>query len=109
MDKETLLKIAKGLNCEYEIGLVSEINDFLECQENVSDFKLSYNGTYFLLKIGLKEFGLMESKTIFSLLVSFIEYTSTFYVREDFEEYIEYTLLSAMRSKKAFLCTIIFN
>jgi hypothetical protein len=109
MDKQTLLKIAEQLNCEYEIGLTSEINDFLENQSNVNSFHLSYEDNYFKVSIRLKEFGLTESKLLFSSLACFIEYTSTFYVREDFEDYFEYTLLSSMRSKKAFLCRVIFT
>lgn len=108
MDNKTLLEMSSHLNCEYEIGLTSEINDFLENEYNVSSFDLSYKDNCFILTVFLKEFNLVKSKEIFSSLVSFIEYNSTFYVREDFNDYIEYLLLSSMKSKKAFLCKVKF-
>lgn len=30
MDKETLLKLSENLNLEYELGIWSEVTDFLE-------------------------------------------------------------------------------
>jgi hypothetical protein len=108
MDKESLLQIAKQLNCEYEPGINCEINDFLECNNSVAKFDLKYHEKSFILNIILKNYKLVEVRHVFSALVRFIEYTSTFYVREECDNKVEYTLLSSLKSKKAFLCNITF-
>lgn len=57
----------------------------------------------------LKEFSSNAAKIIFASLVRFVEYKSTFYVREDKENSFEYYLLSSTDSKKAFLFHIVFQ
>jgi hypothetical protein len=108
MDKEYLFNLVKSVSCEPEMGLTSEINDLLEREVNVEFHKLAIEDDYFKLTIKLKKYSLVEAKKVFSSLVRFIEYTSTFYVREDTEKGIEYFLLSSNSSKKGFLCRIIF-
>ena len=108
MDKKSLLQISKQLNCEYEPGINCEINDFLESNNRVSSFDLKYCEKSFVLNITLKNYNMVEVRHVFSTLVRFIEYTSTFYVREEYEDKVEYTLLSSLKSKKSFLCNITF-
>jgi len=109
MNKNDLLQLAKQMNCEYEPGLTSEINDFLERQKNISKFDLKYCENHFTINIKLKGYNLYEVRNVFSELVGFIEYTSTFYIREEYEDKIEYLLLSSLSNKKAFMCKIIFE
>ena len=94
MNKDLLLKHSEQLNIEYEPGVSSEIKYFLEHHENVFEFQLKYSDKYFNLEIVLNNYSLSKVKDIFISLVRFIEYTATFYVREDFDDHIEYTLLS---------------
>jgi len=42
------------------------------------------------LIIKIKNFDLEEAKQIFYSMLCFIDYNSTFYVREDFDDHIEY-------------------
>lgn len=43
MDKADIFNLAESLNCEYEVGLWSEINSFFEYQEdNISSFELKF-------------------------------------------------------------------
>ena len=56
-----------------------------------------------------KDFNLNAAKTIFVSLVRFIEYKSTFYVREDKETSFEYYLLSSTDNKKAFLFHVVIQ
>ncbi|RKN71856.1 hypothetical protein [Paenibacillus ginsengarvi] len=109
MNKDILLKLSKTLNTEYEIGIWSETTDFFERQNSIADFSVNYNDNQFNVAIKLKEFSLNGAKTIFALLVRFVEYQSTFYVREDKENSVEYYLLSSTDNKKAFLFHIVFQ
>lgn len=109
LDKDHLFNLAGSINCNLEVGLTSEINDLLERELNVEFHKLVLEGSMFILTIKLKTFNLVEIKKVFSSLVRFIEYTSTFYVREEKEESIEYFLLSSTSYQKGFLCHVIFK
>ncbi|RXZ81556.1 hypothetical protein EBB07_14640 [Paenibacillaceae bacterium] len=109
MNKGTLLEISKTLNCEYEIGLWSESTDFLERQEEVAEFSFKYVDGQYNVNIKLKEFNLNAAKTTFASLVRFVEYKSTFYVREDRSNSIQYYLLSSTDDNKAFLFQVIFQ
>jgi hypothetical protein len=110
MNKETLFDVSKALNCEYEIGIWSEVDDFLERQEGVSKFLIKYHNGQYNVNVTLKEFIPNEAVTIFDSLVRFIEYSkSTFYVRESMQSSIEYYLLSSTADKKAFLMHIMFH
>lgn len=109
MKNEILLEISKTLNCEYEIGIWSETTDFLERQESITEFSIKYNDGQYNVPIMLKEYDLNTAKTIFSALVRFIEYQSTFYVREDRLDSIEYYLLSSTKDDRAFLFHIVFQ
>jgi hypothetical protein len=109
MNKDVLLELAKKLNTKYEIGIWSESMDFFERQDNVADFSVKYNDKQFDVAIKLKEFSRNATKTVFTSLVRFIEYKSTFYVREDKENSVEYYLLSSTDNNKAFLFHIIFQ
>ncbi|MDF2487091.1 MAG: hypothetical protein K0R46_3259 [Herbinix sp.] len=110
MDKEKLLDVSKTLNCEYEIGIWSETDDFLERQEGVSKFSIKYDNGQYNVNITLKDFNPSEAVTVFDSLVKFIEYSkSTFYVRDNKQSSIEYYLLSSTVDKKAFLMHIIFQ
>ncbi|WP_046227059.1 hypothetical protein [Paenibacillus dauci] len=109
MDKDTLLMISNSLNCEYEIGIWSEANDFLERQKNIVDFTITYDEGQYNVLITLLEYNLNTVKELFASLVRFLEYNSTFYLREDTENNIQYYLLSATQYKKAFLFYIIFQ
>ncbi|RRJ66780.1 hypothetical protein EHV15_30500 [Paenibacillus oralis] len=102
MTKDVLLELSKTLNTECEKGIWIEAKFFMTWQENIEDSSVMYNaeeGQYKIV-IKLKEFSLQEAKTIFASLVKFIEYKSTFYVREDKEDSFEYYLLSSMDSKQ---------
>lgn len=109
MNKETIFQLAKTLDCEYEIGIWSEATDFIERQENVCDFTVTYRDGLYQITIELAEFGFAEVKSLFSSLVSFLEYTSTIYTREDSSDSIGYYLLSSTKDQKAFLCQILFR
>ncbi|AIQ14923.1 hypothetical protein [Paenibacillus durus] len=108
MDKDTLLELSKKLNTEYEIGIWSETTDFFERQDIVNS-SVKYSEGQYNIVIKLKEFNLSAAKTIFASLVRFIEYKSTFYVREDTESSFEYYLLSSTDNKKAFLFHVVFQ
>ncbi|MUG46443.1 hypothetical protein [Paenibacillus woosongensis] len=109
MNKDVLLELSKDLNTEYEIGIWSETTDFFERQDNIVDSSINYNDKQYNIVIKLKEFNLNAVKTIFASLVRFIEYNSTFYVREDKKDSFVYYLLSSTDSKKAFLFYIVFQ
>lgn len=109
MNKDVLLELSKNLNTEYEIGIWSETTYFFERQDNIAEFSIKYNENQFNVVIKLKEFSLNATKIIFASLVRFVEYESTFYVREDKENLIEFYLLSSTENKKAFLFHIIFQ
>lgn len=51
----------------------------------------------------------IEVKRVFSTLLSFIEYSSTFYVREEYKDRIEYEVLSSMKSNKGFRMKVVFS
>ncbi|MFD0717032.1 hypothetical protein [Paenibacillus sp. GCM10027626] len=109
MNKDILLELSKTLSTEYEIGIWSETTDFFERQATIADSSIKYNEGQYNIVVKLKEFNLTAAKTVFASLVRFIEYKSTFYVREDKEDSFEYYLLSATDSKKAFLFHIVFQ
>lgn len=109
MNKETIFQLAKTLNCEYELGIWHEATDFLEGQEGIRDFTVKYRNGIYQINIELVEFGLTEVKNLFSALVLFLEYTSTFYTREDSSDSIVYYFLSSTKEHKAFLCQILFR
>ncbi|WP_313563419.1 hypothetical protein [Ruminiclostridium cellobioparum] len=54
-------------------------------------------------------FSTIEVKRVFSTLLSFIEYSSTFYVREEYKDRIEYEVLSSMKSNKGFRMKVVFS
>ncbi|AWV32377.1 hypothetical protein [Paenibacillus odorifer] len=109
MNKDVLLELSKNLNAEYEIGIWSETTDFFERQDNIADFSVKYDDGQYNIVIKLKEFNLNAAKTIFASLVRFIEYKSTFYVREDKKDSFVYYLLSSTDSKKAFLFYVVIQ
>lgn len=109
MDKDTLLKLSENLNLEYELGIWSEVTDFLERQEGIVDSSIKYSEGQYNVEITLKEFSLNSAKTIFASLVRFIEYKSTFYIREDKVKSFEYYLLSSTDNKKSFLLRVVFQ
>lgn len=86
-----------------------ETTDFFEGQDNIVDSSINYNDDHYNIVIKLKEFNLNACKIIFVSLVRFIEYNSTFYVREDKKDSFVYYLLSSTVSKKAFLFYIVFQ
>jgi len=110
MDKSQLLKLSKSVRCDYDIGVWSEINSFIEYQgEKISDFTLSYNKIekYYDLKILMFKFDEQEAQNIFHRLVEFIEYKgATFYTKEENDDSIEYFFLSSSRSYKGLLLRI---
>lgn len=108
MDKNYLNQMAKTVDCSYEAGIMIEIDSFMKTREDVSEYSLDYKDGRYILVIQLKNYNLLEVKKIFGSLSRYIEYSSTFYVREDFDDCIEYTLLSSMCSKRGFLCQIRF-
>jgi hypothetical protein len=109
MDKEILLDISKKINCEYEVGIWSEINHFLEQNENVKEFTVNYLENHFRVEVNLKDFNLNSTKKLFSSLLMFLEYNSAFYVRDEKDGCIEYYLLSSMKSNKGFMSHIIIK
>ncbi len=109
MNKDNLLELSKNLDTEYEIGIWSETRDLLERQDNITDFSIKYAEGQYNIIIKLQDLNLHAAKTLFTLLVQFIEYDSTFYVREDKKDSFVYYLLSSMDSKKAFLCYIVIQ
>jgi hypothetical protein len=109
MDKNCLYSLAEAVNCEYELGVTSEINDFLNNHDNVYEFNLNYSENRYNLLVKLKEYDVIEANLVFTSLVCFIEYSATFYIREEYDDRIEYILLSVMTSKKGFLCKVTFT
>jgi hypothetical protein len=112
MNRDQLLKMAQSVNCEYEPGIRSEIDSFIEYQnEKISDFILNFNKSdkCFCLKILMTDYEDEKIQTIFQKLVEFIEYKSaTFYIREENDYSIEYFLLSSSKAQKGVLLHIEF-
>ncbi|WP_440110727.1 hypothetical protein [Paenibacillus sp. QZ-Y1] len=110
MNKSTLFELAKKLDCTYEIGVWSETTDFMERQENIENFSLTFEDEQYNLRIQLGEFSkvTVTVKEIFNSLVQFLEYTSTFYVREDQLNSIHYYFLSSTDANKAFIFHVVF-
>lgn len=109
MNKDILLELSRNLDTEYEIGIWSETRDLLERQDNITDFSINYDEGQYNIVIKLKELDLDKAQSLFTSLVRFIEYDSTFYVREGKKDSLVYYLLSSMDNKKAFLCYIIIH
>ncbi|MBC2012529.1 hypothetical protein HCB13_06555 [Listeria marthii] len=111
MDKADIFNLAKSLNCEYEVGLWSEINSFFEYQEdNISSIDLKFQkegktiNNYFSLDVNIKNFSYQAAQSLFHQLVQFIEYKSaTFYTQEKRATDILIYLLSATSENKGFL------
>jgi len=109
MNSQELLRLAKKIDCDYEPGIDIEVNDFLQDKENVSYFNVVYHNNLYNVNIILKEFDIIEVKKVFTCLLCFIEYDSSFYVREEYTDRIEYELLSSMKSNKGFLMKVVFS
>ncbi|WP_340398812.1 hypothetical protein [Paenibacillus sp. FSL H8-0079] len=109
MDKSTLLELSKKLDCQYEIGIWSETMDFMERQENVESFSLFFKEEQYNLRIQLRELNRVTTKEIFNSLVQFLQYNSTFYVREDHLDAIHYYFLSSTDAYKAFIFHVVIN
>ncbi|EIS4928833.1 hypothetical protein L0903_000873 [Listeria innocua] len=69
MNKTDVFNLAKSLNCEYEVGLWSEINSFFEYQEdNISSFDLKFQkegkkiNNYFSLDVNMKILAIKQHK-----------------------------------------------
>lgn len=111
MNKTDVFNLAKSLNCEYEVGLWSEINSFFEYQEdNISSFELKFQkegkkiNNYFSLDVNMKNFSCQAAQSLFHQLVQFIEYKSTtFYTQEKRATDMMIYLLSATSENKGFL------
>ncbi|EUJ23388.1 hypothetical protein PGRAN_08504 [Listeria grandensis FSL F6-0971] len=111
MDKNDLFKLARSINCEYEVGIWSEINSFFDYQEaSISNFDLKFEkedkviNNYFSLDVEMKNFDFQSAHSMFHLLVQFIEYRSaTFYVQEKSNTEVRMYLLSATPDNKGFL------
>ncbi|MBC1969887.1 hypothetical protein IA831_08265 [Listeria marthii] len=111
MDKADIFNLAKSLNCEYEVGLWSEINSFFEYQEDsISSFDLKFQkegktiNNYFSLDVNMKNFSYQAAQSLFHQLVQFIEYKSaTFYIQEKRATDLRIYLLSATSENKGFL------
>ncbi|MBC1987238.1 hypothetical protein HCJ71_08100 [Listeria sp. FSL L7-0478] len=111
MDKADIFNLAKSLNCEYEVGLRSEINSFFEYQEDsISSFDLKFQkegkviNNYYSLDVNMKNFSYQAAQSLFHQLVQFIEYKSaTFYTQEKRATDIMIYLLSATSEGKGFL------
>lgn len=112
MSKEELLSLAKSIDCEYTIGIWSEIDSFLEYEsEKIMDSSMTYNDCErsFYLKLKMNEFNPDGIDELFKKLVRFLEYNhATFYVKDNIGETVEYYLLSATRDRKGFLLKTIF-
>lgn len=58
MDKKQLLKLSKSVNCEYEAGIWSEVESFIDYNnEKIVDytFKFKKEINYFELKVKMKK------------------------------------------------------
>lgn len=113
MIKKLIFEISKLINCEYELGIWSEINSFMEYyEESISDYALNYlkDEQSFYLDIKMKNFTEDEVNDIFKLLVQYIEYSNaTFYVREKNLDTIKYYLLSLIDEEKGVFIQINFS
>ncbi|MBH5318325.1 hypothetical protein I6N90_10945 [Paenibacillus sp. GSMTC-2017] len=111
MELETLFKISDLLDCKYEVGIWSEANNFLQRQEIISEFTLEFNKDeeIYIVSIMLSEYSLKNVKDIFYSFVRFIEYDSTFYIKEDSERTTKYSFVSATKDRQAFLFQITFQ
>ncbi|EAE1341134.1 hypothetical protein EP41_03445 [Listeria monocytogenes] len=111
MDKADIFNLAESLNCEYEIGLWTEINSFFDYQEdNISSFDLKFQkegkviNNYYSLDVNMKNFSYQAAQSLFHQLVQFIEYKSaTIYTQEKSAADITIYLLSATSENKGFL------
>lgn len=112
MKVEDIFTMAQGLKCDYEIGIWSEANSFFKDSKDVDVFKFHYDESAKLyeIEVKLKEYNLHKVKGVFASFVQFIEYSCfTLYKRTDYENEIEYVLLSAMESGKGLLIIIKFS
>jgi hypothetical protein len=108
--KNYFQKMLQEINYNIVPGLLSEIRDCLKYNDKVheSNLVIIQDKTY-SVAIRLKEYNVPNVKNVFSTLVQFIQYTSTFYVRNDKEKSIEYSLISQSEGGLAFYCRITFS
>ena len=110
MNKEKLYELSEGINLEHELGISQEISDFFSECENVASFTYEFENNKFATSVKLSEFNFQKIRELFSSFILFIEYDSTFYVRECTTEKVKYTLLSKMNEiNKGFLCEVVFK
>ncbi|RSL31489.1 hypothetical protein D7Z54_20865 [Salibacterium salarium] len=110
MDEEKLLELSRGINVEYEPGISQEISDFFSEWESVLSYTYEFESNIFVVSVKLSDFNFQKVRELFSSFILFIEYDSTFYVREHTTEKVKYTLLSKMNViNKGFLCEVVFS
>ncbi|MEW4370070.1 hypothetical protein [Paenibacillus kandeliae] len=91
-------------------GLSSEMRDCLAYEDKVLDFQIATSkDKVYHLHVKLHEYTLSNAKSVFSSLLQFIQYNSTFYIRRDTEHNTEYLLLSQQDDNLAFYCKILFT
>ncbi len=110
MNKSVLEIVLKYIQFDLVDGLAIEIRDCLSSLPEVMDFKLGvFDEKKYLVTIKLNSHNIVNIKKVFNDLLHFIEYTSTLYERKDYEDNVEYLLLSFTPKKTGFVCKILFE
>ncbi|MGG4555184.1 hypothetical protein MKX50_03685 [Paenibacillus sp. FSL W8-0186] len=108
--KDSFIKLVKELDHDIIPGLSSEIRDCLNYNDKVLDCKVDISeDKVYCVSVRMHDYTLPNIKSVFSSLVQFIQYTSTFYVRNDTEHNTEYLLLSQSKGNLTFYCKIVFR
>ncbi|WP_142317519.1 hypothetical protein [Bacillus sp. AFS002410] len=111
MNKEQVFTMARDTNCQYDIGIWSDINAFLENNEDrILNWDLKFNevSLSFYLSIKLENPDKQNVRSLFQELVYSTEYTNTIYVREISAKSINYYMFSSTEDKKGFIMEIQF-
>ncbi|MTD38332.1 hypothetical protein GIX45_06795 [Erwinia sp. CPCC 100877] len=102
--------ITDEIDHRYEPGIDAEINSFMEYQENdIKDFDLSFDTKQecFVLKITTNEMKSVEKKQLFKKLTLFLEFSyETFYITNQSEKSLHYTLISYSKNLKGFILDV---
>lgn len=108
--KDSFIKLVNEVDYDIIPGLSSEIRDCLDYDAKVLDCQIDIlEDKVYCVNVRMHEYTLPNIKSVFSSLVQFIQYTSTFYIRNDTEHNTEYLLLSQSKRDLTFYCKIVFR
>ena len=109
MNNKLFSEIMEKVNLITDIGIRCEINAFFDDEETVRDYSLIMNEKEHIITVELINNSFIEIKSMFMSFVNFIQYPGlTCYIREEKENSIEYSLITANIELEGFLCRICF-